>query len=128
MIGVINGKRDGFIGQDKIYIGRANKFYGLQESPLHNPFKLSSEKERFESCKMFDKYLYDKVKLWMNEGILDETTIALRNICFKVLEGVNVILTCWCSPLQCHGDGIIRCVNWIIQQDWFKQAYSEYYK
>jgi hypothetical protein len=37
MIGVINGKRDGFIGQDKIYIGRANKFYGLQKSPLHNP-------------------------------------------------------------------------------------------
>jgi hypothetical protein len=54
---------------------------------------------------MFDKYLYDKVKLWMNEGIPDETTFALRDIIFKVLEGVNVILTCWCSPLQCHGDG-----------------------
>ncbi|MCX5983215.1 MAG: hypothetical protein NTY89_15775 [Nostocales cyanobacterium LacPavin_0920_SED1_MAG_38_18] len=79
-----NGKRDGFIGQDKIYIGRANKFYGLQESPLHNPFKLSSEKERFESCKMFDKYLYDKVKLWMNEGNLCLIDLIVSNLYMRL--------------------------------------------
>ena len=41
MITVINGKRDGFIGKDKIYIGRKNKSYNLNQSPLHNPFDQS---------------------------------------------------------------------------------------
>lgn len=36
----INGKTDGFIGEDKIYIGRYNRYYNLSESPLHNPFAI----------------------------------------------------------------------------------------
>jgi Domain of unknown function (DUF4326) len=127
MITVINGKLDGFVGEDKIYIGRANKYYRQKESPLHNPFKIPEDGDRSEVSKKFDKYLYQKVKLWMNEGILDETMFAIREICFKVLDGQEVILCCYCKPLQCHGDGIVRCVEWIIKQDWFK-AYSEWYE
>ena len=31
MITVINGKTNGFLGNDKIYIGRENKTYGLKK-------------------------------------------------------------------------------------------------
>jgi len=36
MIRVINGKTNGFLGNDKIYIGRENKTYGVEESVLKN--------------------------------------------------------------------------------------------
>lgn len=38
MLKIINGKKDGFIGENKIYIGRYNKSYNLKPSPLSNPY------------------------------------------------------------------------------------------
>ncbi|WP_254444802.1 DUF4326 domain-containing protein [Anabaena sp. UHCC 0187] len=126
---VANGKTTGFIGENRIYIGRANSYYDLPESPLHNPFKMSGngESEREKVCSFFHKYLYHKILKWSQTGELDETTSALRDICLKLVAGEEIILTCWCKPYQCHGDNIIRAAEWIIKQDWFKSAYSEYF-
>jgi len=52
----------------------------------------------------------------MRSGELTEATQALKAIAIDVDDGNLVVLTCWCKPEACHGDVIISCVNWIIQE------------
>jgi len=41
----------------------------------------------------------------------------LIRIAMKVKAGENIQLVCWCKPLDCHGDVIKRCVEWIIKEE-----------
>jgi hypothetical protein len=129
-IKVVNGKQWGFIGENKIYIGRANQSYNLPKSALYNPYRIGQDGDRPTVCKKFDRYLYRKVKLWSETGEIDDegTIMELVGICLSILQNQKIELTCYCHPLQCHGDGIIRCAYWVIKQDWFKAGYSEYYQ
>ncbi|MBD2386018.1 DUF4326 domain-containing protein [Cylindrospermum sp. FACHB-282] len=137
LIEVINGKTHGFLGKDKIYIGRANQSYNLPKSPLYNPYRIGEDGDRPTVCKKFDAYLYKKVKRWSETGEVDGegTIMELLEICLKILELTfkaddevePIQLTCYCAPLQCHGSGIIRCAYWVIKQEWFVLAYKEYY-
>ena len=52
----------------------------------------------------------------MRSGELTEATQALKAIAVDVDEGKLVVLTCWCKPEACHGDVIVSCINWIIQE------------
>jgi hypothetical protein len=46
MFEVINGKNSGFLGNSKIYIGRANKSYLLKGSVLQNRFVIGQDGNR----------------------------------------------------------------------------------
>lgn len=115
-IKVVNGKTHGFIGENKIYIGRESQRYSLPQSPLHNPYIIGKDGDRREVCKKFDLYLWKKVKLWSETGECDDTVMEIKDIAGRVKAGKEITLTCYCHPWQCHGDGIIRCINWILQQ------------
>lgn len=125
-IKVVNGKTHGFIGENKIYIGRKSEPYSLPQSPLHNPYIMGKDGDRREVCQKFDLYLWKKVKLWSETGECDDTVMEIKDIACQVKERrakknngedvEDIKLTCYCHPWQCHGDGIIRCVNWILQQ------------
>ncbi len=43
--------------------------------------------------------------------------MALKNLAVDVSENQTIVLTCWCKPEACHGDVIVNCVNWLIQED-----------
>ncbi|MBN3961753.1 DUF4326 domain-containing protein [Nostoc sp. NMS8] len=126
LIKVVNGKTHGFVGESKIYIGRKSQPYSLPQSPLHNPYIMGKDGDRREVCQKFDLYLWKKVKLWSETGECDDTVMEIKDIACQVKERranknngedvEDIELTCYCHPWQCHGDGIIRCVNWILQQ------------
>lgn len=101
MIKVINGKIDGFIGENKIYIGRENKTYGLKESPLANHFIIGEDGSR--------NRVIDKYKGWLRSELLSNTkTDVIEEIerLTELAKQSDLILTCWCKPLKCHGDFI----------------------
>lgn len=110
MIQVINGKIDGFIGTDKIYIGRTNHYYGLTESVLHNDFKVNVDGSRDQVLAMY------KRKLWLEFNRKGKVYAELVRIAQKVKAGETVQLVCWCKPLACHGDIIKSCIEWMIKE------------
>lgn len=112
MIEVKNGKRDGFIGANKIYIGRANKRYKLPESPLKNPFQIGKDGTREEVVEKFRRYLWKHCQ----QGDKSEVYRELQAIAQRVKQGEKVELCCWCKPLSCHGDVVKRCLEWMLEQ------------
>ena len=116
MLIVQNGKRYGFIGDNRFYVGRANLSCRLPQSPLANPFVVGRDGDRREVIEKFRRWLWPQLKRWRETGELKEATQALKAIAVDVDEGKLVVLTCWCKPEPCHGDVIVSCINWIIEQ------------
>ena len=70
-----------------VYIGRANKYLGLEGSKWGNPFVLQKESDRFEVVKKYMEYI-----------------ISDNNLLFSLKELENVTLGCYCYPKLCHGN------------------------
>ena len=125
MIQVGNGKQIGFIGHNKIYIGRANPHLNLQQSPLHNPFKVSKTVNRNLAIALYKQHLWQSIKA-MRDGLpLDPIVIELINIARAERDlakaNTDLILVCYCKPLACHGDVIVAAIGWLKTQDWFME-------
>lgn len=107
MIEIINGKKDGFIGEDKIYIGRRNKTYNLKASPLANVFSVKLN-GRESSINKYSTYLFQQ--LTSRKGYVYDELMRLAHL---HSQGKDLKLACWCSPKPCHGDVIKKIVLWI---------------
>jgi len=35
------------------------------------------------------------------------------------MDRTTLKLVCWCKPLACHGDVLLRCLNWMDTQTLF---------
>lgn len=104
MINVVNINQSGLIGE---YIGRAGK--GKKASPLANPFKIGSDRDRAAALKEY--------RLWLDEKLADPSSPQslelerLRKLFIQKLrteEDLN--LCCFCSPAPCHGDYIKQLI------------------
>lgn len=119
----INGKKDGFIGLNKVYIGRANSYFNLEESPLHNPYPISNRLTREQSLNKYKELLTRSIADMRKGNAPDDIMIELLKIARTEerlkREGKEVILTCYCKPLNCHGDIVIAGVKWCMQHEWF---------
>ena len=69
-----------------IYIGRGSLF--------GNPFIIGKDGTRDEVCNKYEAH-------WIEDTTLQEKT--------KGLKGHNLI--CFCAPLRCHGDFLLRKAN-----------------
>jgi hypothetical protein len=107
MLEVVNVRKM-ISSDDLVYIGRASgRFHG---SALGNPFRIGSHGTREQ---VIEKY---RIWLWKMIRNRDERVISeLKMIVERVRNGENLYLGCWCAPSACHGDIIVRCVNWIIE-------------
>jgi len=110
---VVNGKVDGFVGKDKIYIGGATK--KLPSSPLANQYIIGFDGDRNQVIELYKRWLWYQVNIGEHNpnGAFKE----LLRIARLVKAGNPVILTCHCKPLACHGDVLVNCVNWVIQEN-----------
>lgn len=110
MFEVINGKNSGFLGNSKIYIGRANKSYLLKGSVLQNRFVIGQDGNREEVVAKYRQWLWQEVQ--KRGEVFDE----LVRIAERVKREETVQLACWCKPLKCHGDVVKSCVEWMIKE------------
>lgn len=102
-ITVVNGYKDGFCGQDKIYIGRGGK--GKKGSPLANPYQIGADGSREEVFALYKDWLVRQVDLG-NVGVVEE----LERIA-NLAKDSNVKLVCFCSPKPCHGEIIKEMIE-----------------
>lgn len=85
---------------------KKNGFYIGRPSVLGNPFTHLKGKTlakftvntREESIEKYEEYFKEKM---LTDSYFKEEVEYLRKI---HLNGGNVHLICWCSPLSCHGD------------------------
>lgn len=107
MIKVLNGKKVGFIGKNKIYIGRNS--YGFKGSVLNNKFKIGKDGNRDEVVEKYRRWLWIEFK---KKGKVYEELVRISK---QVIEGKEVELICWCSPQRCHGDVVKSCIEWMVK-------------
>lgn len=74
-----------------VYIGRGSKW--------GNPFKLTSEDQRDKVISDYRKYLWKQVK----SGEITKQDL---------LELDGKVLGCFCKPKKCHGDVIVKAIEW----------------
>lgn len=108
-LSVVNGRKDGWIGEDNIYIGRRNLTHRLESSPLQNPYPVNKDMSRDVSIEKFRRHLWDKIKR-DDPGVMS----ILYRIHLELLLEKDTYLSCWCKPLPCHGDVIVSAVRWIV--------------
>jgi hypothetical protein len=46
----------------------------------------------------------------------NETFKELFSISHRVNNGEKIHLSCYCKPLDCHGDVVVKCINWIVSE------------
>lgn len=70
-----------------------------RRSPWGNPFRMrnGSDQERNRVCDAFE------------EWVMSSEQELYRKEVRRVLRGKN--LTCWCSPLRCHAETLLRIAN-----------------
>ena len=76
-------KRTDIIPEDAVYVGRPTKW--------GNPFQMSGEEDRDLVCDQYDMYL------------------EMNHIDCSELKGKDLV--CWCAPLRCHADILLRRAN-----------------
>ena len=77
---------------DFVYIGRYNGYYGLPQSKWANHYQIGVDGTREEVLLKYEINMPSELKSCLNE-----------------LEGK--ILGCWCTPLPCHGNILVRLVE-----------------
>lgn len=91
MIKIVN-KRHG-TPPGSVYVGRP--------SLLGNPFRIGVDGNRSE--------VIEKYRSWLELQLDDpesEVSIQFNCLVTSVLKGKDLILVCWCAPLQCHAEVI----------------------
>jgi hypothetical protein len=83
----VYNKRHRNIPSTAVYVGRP--------SPFGNPFIIGQDGDRDEVCYKFEKYI--------------ENCPALIQAVKEELRGKDLI--CWCAPLPCHAETLIRIAN-----------------
>lgn len=79
---VLNKRKD-VIPKDAVYVGRPSKW--------GNPFQMTDEEDRDTVC--------DQYEMWFGMNHLD---------CSE-LKGKDLV--CWCAPLRCHADFLLKKAN-----------------
>ena len=112
MYTILNGKRDGFIGEDRLYLGRFNKPYNLVASPLANPYSIGKDGSRQEVIAKYRVWLWKIVKKYLQDG---KSNPVIETLIY-IAKHPNLKLVCWCFPEPCHVEVVISCVNWLVKE------------
>lgn len=92
MTTVVNKYKVNMSDTDIVYIGRG--------SPFGNPFKIHSEEDRTKVIDLYRHWLWEALQ---KDKITKEMLLAL--------DGKR--LACYCSPKACHGDVLVKAIEWV---------------
>lgn len=84
------------IPDGSIYIGRPSKW--------GNPFVIGADGNRKDVLDKYENYLRANVELMA---------------CIHELEGKNLV--CWCRPVPCHGDVIIKILEELNREQYIER-------
>ena len=91
MIKIANIKKKEFYD---LYIGRENKWLGLEGSKWGNPFVMKNESKREEVLAKYKEHILNSPELLNSLSELKGKTLG-----------------CYCAPKKCHGNVLIELYN-----------------
>ncbi len=114
MITILNKNKNN-IPPESVYIGRGsvfgNPFYWDESCHPQARYKVRG---RDEACDEYEKHLDEEIRNG-NPEICD----GINGLIIRNLLKQEISLTCFCSPLRCHGESIKKkvesskyCINW----------------
>jgi hypothetical protein len=104
--------------QQKVQIG--DRVIGIMRgTALGNPYRISGKIDRMESLKKYRVWLFERIKSG-DSAVLK----ALFEIKTLNDSGYRVKLECCCSPKKCHGEIIIRAIQWMDSTDGWGPRYG----
>ncbi|URC22611.1 hypothetical protein KASHIRA_00170 [Serratia phage vB_SmaM-Kashira] len=104
MAKVLNFYKEGLkIPDGAVYIGRRMVKHGLSASKFANPFRLSDDEPRGATIERYRHWLWENIR----SGKITEKDLL-------ALEGKDVV--CYCHPAPCHGDVVVKAVEWAIRR------------
>jgi hypothetical protein len=95
------------------YIGRGGK--GKKGSALANPYVLGRDGDRDQCVAKYRAWLWQRIQT-NDQGVLGE---------LNYLRQQRPDLVCFCAPQKCHGDVILKCIQWMDEQQpigWARKA------
>lgn len=99
MIHVVNRKN--YRGAS-VYVGRPGV--------LGNPFVIGRDGDRAEVIEQYRRWLWNELQ--RGAGQVWEEMQRLS----KLAEAADLVLSCWCHPLPCHGEVIRAAITWCDSQ------------
>jgi hypothetical protein len=87
-------ERQPIIPPGAVYIGRRNARYGLIASKWANPYRPKRPADHEEAVAAYERWLR------LQRPLIDA---------LPELRGLDLV--CWCAPLPCHGDVLLRLAN-----------------
>jgi hypothetical protein len=114
-ISLVNGRVHGWLGTQ--YIGRQMiGYWACTGSPLANRFKAAVHTETEHSCvvALYRDWLLRKIEV-KDKAVCQE----LQRLLDMYSNYEQVVLSCWCKPLPCHGDVVLD----VIQSAWEANAW-----
>ena len=92
-------------GDRWVYIGRANNYAKLPQSPLANPFKAKDFGGRGQALPHYRQWLWKCIE-------------AGDVVVLQALQAIDPqsVLICWCKPGPCHGDVVKAAAAWLHRQ------------
>jgi hypothetical protein len=99
----LRGRKPRVVHEGEEYIGHRLKRGGwnLPESKWANPFEIGRDGRREEVIAKYEAWLFGRLQV---PGLAPPDMAALPE-----LRGQD--LACWCVPLPCHGDVLLRLAN-----------------
>lgn len=101
--------------KNNVYIGRRgvvfinNKRFPEHDSIWHNPFKINETSTREDVMRQYTVYIKNRLKL---EPDLVKQLLKLK----------GKTLGCWCHPLQCHGDILVKMIKYYSKKKLVKKT------
>jgi hypothetical protein len=114
MLELVNLRSYGWLGTH--YIGRSNPKIGLPGSALANPFRIGTHGNRQAVVEAYRRWLWQQVKAGLFQGVETAPFQDLMELARQHKAGHQLKLSCYCAPLSCHGDVIIRCIQWLLNE------------
>lgn len=83
-----------FKNPQDLYIGRANKIYGYPHSDWASPFFIGEDGSRAQVINQYEEYIR-----------------SIPGLMARIPELEGKRLGCWCKPLLCHGDILVKLLK-----------------
>ena len=90
---VVKNKYKDAVTDDDVYIGRGSRW--------GNPFVIGKDGDRDAVCEKYRAHLWKQIRT----GVITRADLAS-------LHGKDLV--CFCAPKRCHGDTIMKAVEWAV--------------
>ena len=96
------------IENKKTYKG--DGFYIGRPSPLGNPFAVDAKTSRTKAISLYREWFLKQLET------VNPTSKAFKILVNHYRDNKELVLICWCAPLECHGEVIRDLVEKVMNE------------